>query len=371
MIPLAIPVISDDMIAAAVNALTNDRLVGGRSVKKFEEEFSNYVGVRYAIAVNSGTSALFLALKGLSVTKGDFVIAPSATFIATVNSIAHVGATPMLIDINLSDYTLDVKQLEVALREFQSRIKAIIPVHLYGFPSNMDEIMSLSQKFGVPIIEDACQSHGGSYKGSKLGSFGVASAFSFYSSKNITVGGDGGMILTNNHDLALTVEMLRNQGSSINNRYIHDLIGYNFRLNSVNAAIGSEQLRNLDTWVKNKRKLAKSYVDSLEGIREIVLPPEESNDRLSAWHLFVIRTEHRDKLALHLKKFGVETGIHYPIPVHKQRPYLDGVAITPYSLNRTIKWASEILSIPIYNTMSMEEVEVVVRGILSFFKERS
>lgn len=367
-VPLSRPVISGEMIKAVNDVFSNERLVGGRSVKLFEDDFSEYIGTNNAIAVSSGTSALFLILKAMNIKKGDIVLTTSATFIATANAISHCGATPVFVDINKQDNNMAIQELEKVLDKHKTKVKAVLPVHLYGRPVDIEGILKIASEYDVPVVEDACQAHGASYGPKRAGNLGYAAAFSFYTSKNITVGGDGGMITTNDHELAKKIRQLRNQGSSEENRYLHEYIGYNMRLNTINAAFGRVQLKYIDQWIKNRREISKRYNSRLKKVREIRPPLEDDYKVKSAWHLFVIKTKERDKLSRYLKNNLIETGIHYPIPVHLQSPYFAGFKSSRRSLRNTEEWSQEILSLPIFNEMSREENDYVIEKIIQYYK---
>lgn len=371
MIPLMKPVIDGEMIGAAKYALENEHLVNGESVNKFEEEFAEYIGKRYAIAVNSGTSALTLGLLSLNLKKDDLVIAPSATFIATANAIVHAGATPLLLDIDMNDYTISVKTIKEAIQIYGKKIKALIPVHLYGHPAKMNDLMNICNDSGITLLEDSCQAHGGEYSGKKLGSFGYLSAFSFYSAKNITVGGDGGMLLTDDEEIADYVRSMRNQGALRGNRYINNIIGYNFRLNNVNCAIGRVQLKKLNSWIMHRRKIAERYAALLKDENQVILPPVDDQIAKSAWHIFAVRIKDRDKAAKFLLEHGVETGIHYPIPIHLQKAYQNGNAVVPFQMTSTEVWSNEILSLPMYSDMNLENIDLVVSYLTKYARGES
>ena len=243
-IPFSKPAMTKEMTDAATECLMNDRLVNGLSLKEFEDSFASYIGTRYAVAVSSGTAALLLSLKSIGIGKGDIVITQSASFIATANAIVHAGATPLLIDIDNETLELKEDQLKEAIKRYGNKIKAIIPVHLYGRMQDIEKISEVKGAEGIPVIEDACQAHGAELNGKKAGSIGAAGAFSFYSSKNMTVGGDGGMITTDDPEIRDEALSMRNQGAYNGDRYRNDIIGYNFRLNSVNATIGYPLIRS-------------------------------------------------------------------------------------------------------------------------------
>lgn len=367
-IPLAKPVLTDEMIDAAVKALKTERFLRGKSVKEFEKEFANFIGTKYAIAVNNGTSALHLSLIAMGVGEGDYVVTTPATFIATANVITYVGAKPIFVDISLETYNIDPKKLEETIKKYKGKIKAVIPVHLYGYPAEMDEILEIAEKYGIKVLEDACQAHGATYKGRKVGSFGDAAAFSFYPSKNMTVAGDGGMITTNNDEIAEMVKSLRDVGRSSNNPYVHEYIGYTARMNTVNAAIGRIQLKYLEEWNKKRREIAREYNKKLDGIGDLILPPKENSRIKPVYHLYVVRTKYRDALKEYLEKKGIECGIHYPLPVHLQPPYRK-MGFKEGMFPNAEKWAKEVLSIPMHPNLTREEIEYIVGSIEEFFKK--
>ncbi len=292
MIPLTIPAFTKEMEEAAIDTLNNDMLVGGESVRKFEDDFARYTGTDYAVAVNSGSSALLLTFYSLGIKPSEKVVAPSATFVATINGSSILGGIPVFCEIG-NDYVMSLQSIEQVIKRIDD-VKYIVPVHLYGHPCNMDAIKHLAQSKGIAIVEDAAQAHGAKCKGKKVGSIGEAAIFSFYPTKNMTVCGDGGMITTNNKKIYESVTKMRDVGRLT--KYTHDKIGYTMRLNSVNAAIGKVQLKYLDEWNQKRRSLAKRYHDKLKGIRDLILPPESNSNNESVYHMYVIKTEKRDAL---------------------------------------------------------------------------
>jgi perosamine synthetase len=366
-IPFSKPAMTKEMTDAALESLLNDRLVNGLSVKEFEDSFARYIGTKYAVAVNSGTAALLLSLKSIGVGKDDIVITQSASFIATANAIVHAGATPLLLDIDSKTLELRKDQLQEAIKIYGNKIKAIIPVHLYGRMQTIEKISEVKGAESIPVIEDACQAHGAELNGKKAGSNGTSGAFSFYSSKNMTVAGDGGMITTDDPEIRDKALSMRNQGAYNGDRYRNDIIGYNFRLNSVNAAIGKIQLKYLDQWNRNRAKIAELYADRLSDCPGIKIPDRDSSFSRSSWHIYSIRTDRREELAENLKQNGIETGVHYPIPIHLQNAYRNGLALVPFAMENTEKWANENLSLPIFGTMRIDSAEEVVNKINTYF----
>ena len=347
---------------SAVYALDNEMMVGGESVNRFEESFAKYIGTDYAVSTNSGSSALLLTFYAINTKKGDKVVSPSATFIATINGACLLGARPLFCEIG-KDYVISTDQLEKILHK--NKVKCVIPVHLYGHSCNMSSIIEIAKKKKVMMVEDAAQAHGAQYKNMKVGAFGEAGIFSFYPSKNMTVGGDGGMITTNSKRIYDSTIKMRDVGRKT--RYTHDKIGYTLRLNSVNAAIGNVQLRYLDEWNEKRRSIVKKYSRRLSGLGDLILPPEDNKNIKSVHHLYVVRTKKRNLLAIWLSKNGISTGVHYPVPVHRQqayRKYAEGV------LPFTDEWSKTVLSIPLYPNLDSHDQELIISMITKFYDER-
>jgi len=361
-IPLAKPVVTNEMEEAAVDALRNERFVLGESVFKFEEEFAKYCGVDFAVSTSSGTDALQIALISLGVAKGQHVITTPASFIASSNVILHVGATPIFADIDLETYTIDPKQIKQFVG---TKTRAVIPVHLYGFPADMDSINETAEKHGLRVIEDACQAHGASYKRRKAGGLGDVGCFSFYPSKNMTVAGDGGILTTNDEKVANKAAKLRDCGRK--SKYVHDLIGYTARLNNVNAAIGRVQLKYLDEWNERRRRNARIYDRLLSDIDELILPASGDNEIEPVYHLYVIRTELRDGLKEWLESNGIQCGIHYTLPIHLQPIYKEMFGFKEGMYPASEKLCKTCLSIPMYPDLTLSEIEIVSEKIHEFF----
>jgi perosamine synthetase len=358
------PTFTKDMEEAAINALHNEMLVGGESVNKFEDEFARYIGTDYAAAVNSGSSALLLTFYSLGIKPREKVVAPSATFVATINGPSILGGLPIFCEIG-DDYVMSSKSLERAIKK-NDDVKYIIPVHLYGHPCDMDAIKHLAQNKGLDVVEDAAQAHGAKQKGKKVGSIGEAAIFSFYPTKNMTVCGDGGMITTNNKKIYESVMKMRDVGRLT--KYTHDKIGYTLRLNSVNAAIGKVQLRYLDEWNQRRRLLAKRYHDKLKGIRDLILPPESNRNNEAVYHMYVIKTKKRNALGAWLSMNEISTGVHYPIPVHRQPAYEE--FNNKVDLSFTDEWSNTVLSIPMFPRLDNKDQDYVISKIQQFYHER-
>lgn len=334
------------------------QLLFGEHVRAFEQEFAAYCGVQHAIGVANGTDALTLALRGLGIGPGHEVITVSHTFIATVEAIALVGATPVLVDINASDFTMNIEQVEAAITP---RTGAILPVHLYGQAADMDRLREIADRHAIPVIEDASQAHGCEYRGRRAGSLGVAGCFSFYVSKNLGACGEAGIVTTNDAALATRIRMLRNHGSTV--KYQHDILGTNSRLDELQAVILRVKLRHLDRENDERRRHAALYRHYLDGTGTEL--PTERGDGKHVYHLFVIRTANRDKLREYLNDHGIETGIHYPIPIHKQKAFERYGGVVP-DLRVTEQVVDEILSLPMYPGLTEEEVAYIGQHVRSF-----
>lgn len=334
----------------------------GREVDRFEREFAEYCGCSDAVGVASGLDALKLILRAMDIGAGDEVITAANSFIATALAISSVGATPVLVDMDDSDFLIDVQALEDAITP---RTKAIIPVHLYGQAADMDPILALARRHGLRVIEDACQAHGALYKGRKCGSLGDAAAFSFYPGKNLGAFGDGGAATTNDAALAERIRTLRNYGSP--QRYHHDELGENSRLDTVQAAVLSVKLQRLEGWNSARRRIAARYADGLKEVDGLRLPATNAYAQ-HVHHLFVVRTARRDELMAHLQGRGVGCIIHYPIPIHLQKAYASG-GWKQGDFLVAESAANEILSLPIFPTMTDEQVDFVVEAIKEWVGE--
>lgn len=359
-VPLFNPIVTEEMKKSLIRTLENDFFVLGKTVKSFEDSFSQYIGTKYAVSTSSGTNALHLCLESFGI-KGKEVITTPATFIATSNSIIHAGGKPVFVDINYGTNTIDPNKIEEAITD---KTAGILPVHLYGFPCQMDKINKIAEKHGIFVLEDACQAHGSEFMNKKIGNIGTAGCFSFYSTKNITVCGDGGMVTTNNASLYEMVSKLRNCGRK--EQYIHDVIGYTSRLNSINAAIGLEQLKLLEMWNSRKVEIANLYRESLDGVGDLMLPPTITEGKI-AYHLYVIKTKQRDKLKSYLEKKGIGCGVYYPIPIHLQPAYSQ-YRFRVGDFPKAELLCERNLAIPISPQMTNEDVEYVIANIKHFFK---
>lgn len=335
----------------------------GRDVAAFEEEFAAYCGAKFCIGVGSGLDALTLILKESSIGPGDEVITVANTFIATALAVQHVGATPVVVDCDPLTYNIDPNKVR---KTVSARTKAILAVHLYGQPAHMNELRLIAQEHGIKLIEDACQAHGAVLDGRRAGSLGDAAAFSFYPGKNLGGIGDGGAIVTGDAGLAERLRASRNYGSL--KKYHHPTQGFNTRLDSVQAAVLRVKLRHLETWNTRRREIAQRYRERLADAH-LVLPDELPSAR-HVYHLFVVRCDDRDAVARQLKEAGIETGVHYPIPVHHQEAFRQkGKAAG--ALRHAELACGEILSLPICPFTTDEEVDEVADAIHQAVEERT
>jgi dTDP-4-amino-4,6-dideoxygalactose transaminase len=328
----------------------------GPEVQKFEQDFASYLNVGECVAVNTGTAALHLVLAALEIGPGDEVITVPNTFIATAEAISAVGARPVFVDIDPVSYTMDPAKVEQAITP---RTRAILPVHLYGQPADMNPLLAIAAKHNLPLIEDACQAHGAEYKGRKAGTMGIAGCFSFYPSKNLGCCGEGGAMVTNDPELAVKVRLLRNHGSV--SKYEHKMPAYNFRMEGLQGAFLAVKLKRLDDWNEGRRTIAKIYNELLANTG-LVLPVEMSYSR-HVYHLYVIQTEDRDQLRQKLADNDVETGVHYPIPLHLQEAYRSlGYRAGDFPVCEEV--TRRILSLPIYPELPKEAAAHVVSLLL-------
>jgi dTDP-4-amino-4,6-dideoxygalactose transaminase len=353
--------IKDEIAAAIARVLESSSFVLGDEVAAFETEFAAFCEARYAVAVNSGTSALHLALLAAGVGAGDEVITAPNTFIATCEAISYTGARPVFVDVRPDTYTIDVARLEAAITP---RTRAIIPVHLYGQPADLDPIVEIAQQHRLAIVEDACQAHGARYKGRRVGTSGVAGCFSFYPAKNLGAYGDCGALVTNDEAVALMARRLRDHGQST--RYYHDVVGYNYRMDALQAAILRVKLRHLEEWTAARRRHAARYTALLAG--PDVVTPVEAPWAEAVYHLYVVRVQEREALREHLTRAGIGTGIHYPVPCHLQRAYAS-LGYRTGDFPHTEQCAAAILSLPMYPELTEEQIARVASEVASPLRE--
>jgi len=355
-VPLSRPPVDDEIKAAVLAAIDSRQYILGPECRAFEQEFAGYIGVKHAVLTSSATAALWTALKAFGVKSSDEVLVPSHTAFPTVEAICFAGAVPVFVDID-DTYTVD---LEDAAAKISPRTVGFVPVHLYGHPANLAGIVELCSTLGLWLLEDCAQAHGAAWHGRKVGRFGRAGAFSFYPSKNLTVMGDGGLLVTDDDDVAARCRRLRDHGRL--NKDVHAEVGFNLRFNDIQAAVGRVLLRRLDTMNDRRRTLAERYARGLSGL-PLVLPTEAPGAR-HVYHLYVVRTRERDALAKFLKERGIATGIHYPVPCHKQ-PALEH--LNPPPLPRTERVVEEILTLPISAGHADAEVDEVIAAVRAFF----
>ena len=347
----------EEIHEAMYKSLDRGWYIGGEDVESFESEYSKYVSAGHCIGVANGLDALRIALTAMEVRAGDEVIVPSNTFIATWLAVSHTGATIVPVEPDDNTYNINPSNVESAIT---TRTKVIIPVHLYGQPADLDPILEIGKKYGIHILEDAAQAHGARYKGRRIGSHGDAVAWSFYPGKNLGALGDGGAITTNNAALAKRIRLLRNYGSS--KKYHHEFIGFNSRLDPLQAAVLSVKLRHLDEWNNRRKAIAQTYLTALSKSEYIIPTLVEGSD--SSWHLFVIRSMERDLLQKNLRDKGIETLIHYPVAPHQQQAYYNQ-GWKRGSLPIAEKMADEILSLPIGPHQTMLNTEEVIEALNS------
>ncbi len=378
--------IEQELLAVFQEALREGRFIGGPEVEHFEQEFAQFCETEFCIGVNSGTDALRFAAMACGIREDDEVLTVPNTFVATTEAISQAGARPAFVDIDEANYTMDADELRkaIALRYRFSSLKhcmvnnyndrplrGIIPVHLYGLPANMDEILEVARDFNLTVIEDACQAHGARYfsatenRWRRVGSMGDCGAFSFYCAKNLGACGEGGAVTTNDEDVAIKIRMLRDHGQK--KRYHHLIEGYNGRLDAIQAGILRIKLRRLNEWNAMRIRNARMYNDMLAGLERVITPCEPPWGR-SVCHLYVIRTMERDELRAFLEERDIGTGLHYPIPLHLQEAYVElGLREGDFPVAERV--ATEILSLPMYPELKVPEIEYVVERIWEFYAE--
>jgi dTDP-4-amino-4,6-dideoxygalactose transaminase len=362
--------VKPEVDAAIQRVLEHTGFIMGEEVANFERAFADYVKAKGAVGVASGTAALQLSLQACNVGPGDIVATTAHTFFATAEAISLVGARPLFVDIDPATYTLDMNQLEAQLKQHNSsgtegkRIKAVIPVHLYGQPAHMDALTDLAQRYGFWIIEDAAQAHGAEYNGQRCGTIGHLACFSFYPGKNLGAYGDAGMVTGNDDRLLARIRSLRNHGRT--NKYEHQEIGAGERLDALQAAILSAKLPHLEEWTEARRSHALLYNTMLAN--SPVITPCAAPQARHVYHLYVIRIKERDPLLTHLRAQGIDAGIHYPIPLHRQPAYRN-CGYESVHLPHTEQAANEVLSLPIFPEMTQTQIAYVVSTTKEFFEQ--
>ena len=377
--------LSDELNKVTLDVLSSANYILGKNVIEFEKEFAEYIGVKHAISVGNGTDALVLALKAMGIGEGDEVITTPFTFFATAESISAVGATPVFVDVRKDTFNIDTSKIEDKITE---KTKAIIPVHIFGQAADMDEINEIAKKHNLLVIEDACQAIGGKYKGRNIGSLGDIACFSFFPTKNLGCAGDGGMIVTDNDDLAVIVRALRTHGSGengqkafnlLNNieeevrtsegendtvynplKYYNYLIGYNTRLDAIQAAILNVKIRKIDKWNARRREIVEKYNGAFKDL-DLVTPVCDENNQ-HVYHMYILQSEDRDSILTKLKDKGIATGVYYPVPLHLQKVYKDlgykegDMPVSEYLSHRTF-------AIPVYPELNEEQIKYIIDSI--------
>jgi dTDP-4-amino-4,6-dideoxygalactose transaminase len=353
--------IKDEIDQAVRETLQSGWFVLGRKVEEFEKAFAEYCGARFVVGVGSGTEGLHLALMVLEVGRGDEVITVANTCMPTVSAISLCGATVVLADVDQSSFTMDYHELE---RRISQRTRVIMPVHLYGQSADLEPIGAIAKKHGVAVVEDAAQAHGTEYHGKRIGSHGTLTCFSFYPSKNLGAFGDGGAVATDDEMFAEKLRMLRNYGQR--DRYHHTIKGLNSRLDELQAAILNKKLKHLDAWNARRREIAQMYADQIKN-QAVLLPLEQSYGK-HVYHMYVVRVQRREEFQAFLASRGIETLIHYPIPVHLQESYRDlGYSEGDFPITETV--AKEVVSLPIYPELTDKEV-LHVSNVINEFDRR-
>jgi len=350
-----------EIVNSIQQVLDNTAFASGPFVKQFEESFSTFCDSEYCIAVNSGTSALHVALLAHGIQQGDEIITVPNSFIATTWAITYCGATPVFVDVDPETWLMDPNLIEQAITP---KTKAIIPVHLYGQPADMDSINKIAKKYDLVVIEDAAQAHAATYKGKRIGGEQNTTCFSFYPGKNLGAYGEGGGVVTNDENIATLIQKLRDHGQS--KRYHHEMIGYNYRMDGLQGAVLDVKLKYLQEWTSKRIEIALCYQNSLDEIEQLQLPYIRE-DSTASFHLYVAHTEKRNELMNHLNEKGIATGLHYPIPIHLQKAYKH-LGYKKGDFPFAEKNAEQCLSLPIYPELSEDQVNFVCKNILEYFE---
>jgi dTDP-4-amino-4,6-dideoxygalactose transaminase len=359
-LPAQLRGIRPELDAAIARTLDQCSFCLGPDVAQFEKDFASYVGAEHCVGFNSGTSALHVAMLLLGIGRGDEVITTPFTFVATSWAISYVGARPVYVDVDDATFNLDPGRVE---RAITPRTKALMPVHLYGHPFDIDPLRELCRKHKLPLVEDAAQAHGALYRGKMIGTFGDISCFSFYPGKNLGACGEGGALVTNNAAFAARARALREHGST--QRYYHDEVGFNYRMEGIQGAVLGVKLRHLPAWTQRRRAIARRYQELLADTP--LQLPRQAGYAESAWHLYVVRHPRRDDLKKHLEANGVGCALHYPLPLHLQKCYADlGYKAGDFPVAE--KAARECLSLPIYAELTDAQIDRVAQVIKEFFR---
>lgn len=352
----------EGMVSKVREVLQSGRYVKGPVVEDFEEEFASRCGTEHAVAVNSGTSAILLGLKSIGIEPGDDVFVPAHTYFASVSPVLSLGANPVFIDVDTDTYTIDVNELEEKVQQ-SDHAEAVIPVHIYGQMAEMERVIEIADEYDLDVVSDSCQAHFAERDAKKAGGFADAGAFSFYPSKNMTVAGDGGMLVTDSADIAERARAFRNHGRDDDG--VHRRLGLNHRMSEVLAAVGREQLDSIDDWNDSRRQAARRYDTKLQNIEEVVIPnTDDSNQHV--YHLYVVQVPDRDGLRDHLDDNGVDTGIHYSTPVHRHPAVLERVGETHVEFAERL--ADRIVSLPMHPRITENEIDYVCSQITEYYK---
>ncbi|MBS5885600.1 MAG: DegT/DnrJ/EryC1/StrS family aminotransferase [Clostridium sp.] len=377
--------LAENLDKAALGVLSSANYIMGKTVTDFEKEFADFIGVKHAISVGNGTDALVLALKSMGIGEGDEVITTPFTFFATAETISAVGATPVFVDVDKETFNIDITKIE---EKITSKTKAIMPVHIFGQSADMDEINEIAKKHNLYVIEDACQAVGGKYKGRKIGTLGDVACFSFFPTKNLGCAGDGGMIVTDNDEIAIIARALRTHGSGengqkaynlLNNieeeiktaegandtvynplKYYNYLIGYNTRLDAIQAAILSVKLKEIDSWNAKRREIVELYNEALQNSDLVTPVARDYNDHV--YHMYILQSENREEVLTKLKEAGIATGVYYPVPLHLQKVYKNlgykegDMPVSEYLSHRTF-------AIPVYPELTKEQIDYIISKI--------
>jgi len=352
----------DEILEALDQTAESTAFCLGKRVADFEQAFADYIGVRHAVGVNSGTSALHLALLGAGVGAGDEVITVPMTFVATTWAISYVNARPVFVDVDPVTYTMDPRQVEARITP---RTKAILPVHLYGQPADLAPLLEIGKKHGIPVIEDAAQAHGAQYHGRRAGSLGLSGCFSFYPGKNLGAYGEGGAVVTNDDAIAARLRSLRDHAQS--KRYHHDEIGFNYRMDGFQGAVLGIKLKHLERWTEGRIFLAERYQKRLGGLPGLQLP-RLGERRRHVWHLFVVLHPERDRIRAGLEARGIQTGLHYPIPVHLQKAYAS-LGGKPGDHPVAERIGRECLTLPLFPEMTIQQHDQVCDAVVDVLRE--
>jgi len=350
--------IKSEIQEAIERVMQQSAFSGGAFVEQFEKEFADYCGIPHAVAVNSGTSALHLAMRALGIKDGDEVIIPANTFIATAWGVSHAGAIPVFVDCDAETWNIDAKKIE---EKITPKTKAVIGVHLYGQPCDVSALLSISKNHKLHFVEDAAQAHGAKHDGKKAGTFGEMACFSFYPGKNLGAYGEGGAVTTNNEAFAARIKTLRNQGSLV--KYYHDEVGYNERMDGIQGAVLSVKLKHLDKWNSRRQQIAKRYREGI--VNAAIKMQQPQQDAESVYHLFVITVENREAWMKHLNERNIFPGMHYPLPCHLQKAY-SHLGYKKGDFPNAEYLSERCLSLPMYPELTDDEAQQVIEAVNEF-----